>query len=166
MTREEWNSAFAPKGVFRWEYLLFDEIRRFKHAIDFAYLLEAFDAGVYWKDVVLFSRFHKQRTWSNQTGDVVHLGPVENPGNVVVHAMREAAHAVAERVEVTADHRDSNPRLKGRGEKSRGAAAGNAHAADAAGIQFQASPNVVQCPHDVPSAPRDQRLTKHQRAAC
>src|SRR5215471_21709726 len=100
---------------------LFNPIGRSEHAVNVTDLVEALDAGLNRKDVVLLSRFYEQRTWRDQASDVVHLGPVQYAGHVVVDTVGEAADAVSRRVEIATYHRSANPRFE-RGSKKRGGA--------------------------------------------
>src|SRR5437867_1854000 len=123
MVREEWNAAPSPEGMLAGEYLLLDSIVSAEHAVDVAHLVEALDTRVDREDIVFLARFDKQRPRRNQAADVIHLGPVQNARDIIVDAMSEAAHAVSERVEISADHRDAEARLQRRCEQGRGAAA-------------------------------------------
>src|SRR2546428_10521545 len=116
------------------KHLLLDAIGRAEDAVDLTHAVETLDARGDRKNVVLLPRFHEERPWRDQPGDVVHLGPVQNPRHVVVDAVRQASDAVPERVQVAAYHRDANARLERRREGRDGAAARDAHAADATRI--------------------------------
>ena len=112
--RQERQAALAPEAVRTVEGFLLRERGGVEDFVDLLHALEALAAGGDRKDVVLLARFHEQRPRRDQARDVVHLGPVQNPRHVVVDAVREAHDAVAERVQVAADHRGLDARLERR----------------------------------------------------
>src|SRR5262245_46371866 len=117
MTDEKGNTLFAPKTVGFVEYFLPGTVAGPEHVIDRAYLLESLYARINREDVVLAAGLNKEGAGCNQPGNVVHLGPVQNSGNVVIHAVRDAANAVAERVQISAYQRGAYPRLHRRREQ-------------------------------------------------
>src|SRR5215510_8381822 len=165
MAREKRDATFSPERMLAREDFLLDPVGSLKHAVDLTHLFEALDARGDWEDVVFLARFDEQRARRDESGDVVHLAPVQNAGHVVVDAVREAADTVAERVEIPADHRGANAGLERGREQCRRAAARDAHTADVAGVELGAGGDVVDGPHDVPHAPSDHGLTEQQRAA-
>src|SRR5437870_3311948 len=98
------------------EHLLLNSIGGAEDTIDLTYVIEALDARLDREDVVLLPGLHEERTRRGEPGDVVHLSPIQNPGHVVVDAVREAPDAVSEGVEVSAHQRDSNTWLERRRE--------------------------------------------------
>src|SRR5262245_19931936 len=103
MVRQKRDAALSPERMLARKHFLLDPVGSLKHAVDFTYLLEALDARGDWEDVVLLARFDEQRTRRDESGNVVHLAPVQDAWHIVVDAVREAADAVAERVEIPAD---------------------------------------------------------------
>src|SRR5207247_1272737 len=90
---------------------------------------------------------------------------VEDAGDVVVDAVRDAHDAVGKPVEVATDHADLDPRLQSRGEQSDRSAAGDAHAGDPVRIELRPRLQVVDGAHHVPGAPADHRLAEQERGA-
>src|SRR5262245_4319914 len=89
LARQERNPALAPELVVLREHLLLGEPGGAEDCVDLPDALEAREARLYRKDVVLLPRLHEQRPRRDQPGDVVHLRPVQDPGHVVVDAVRE-----------------------------------------------------------------------------
>src|ERR671911_23190 len=111
--RDEWDASPAPEQMFVREDLVLDEVRDTEDAIDPLHFLEAFDARTNRENPILLSGFYEQRSRSNQTRDVVHLGPVQNPGNIVVDAVSETSDTVLEGVQVAAHQCHANARIEG-----------------------------------------------------
>src|SRR5262249_30002529 len=121
MLLEKRESFLAVKAVRIIERLLLRAVSYPKYFVDFLHAREAGAAGLDREDVVALARFGEQRTRRDQAGDVVHLGPVENPGNVVVDAVRQAEHTIPECIQIAADHPNANTRLERRREQRAGA---------------------------------------------
>src|SRR5688572_19769690 len=120
VTRQEWNPTLAPERMLAGKDLLLRTIRDPEHAVDLAHFVEAPDARSDREDVVLLSRFHEQRPRRDEAGDVVHLGPVQDAGHVVIDAMSQTPDAVFERVEITADECGADAGFERRREHGHG----------------------------------------------
>src|ERR1051326_7779104 len=127
MLRHKRQAALPPETVRAIEGLVLDHPVGPENFIDLAYPLETRAAGGNGEDVVALARFRDQRPRRDQPGDIVHLAPIQNPGHVVVDAVRHAHDAVAERVQVPADHRGPNARFERRYKSRARAAARYAH---------------------------------------
>src|SRR5215469_816156 len=128
---EKRNALPAAKAVIGLADLSLRVVRRSQDLISLLYAAETRTAGFDGEDVVLGAGFGEQRPRRDETGDVVHLGPIEDAGDMVIDAVRQAENVIAERVQVSADHGGLDARLECRRERGRGAATGNSHAADA-----------------------------------
>src|SRR5579859_8130894 len=106
-----------------------EAVGRAQRFVDFGDTRKTLAAGVDGKNVVLRAGLGEQWTRRDKARDVVHLGPVQDAGHVVVDAVRQAENAVAERVEIAADHGGFDARFERSGECGASAAAGNSHAA-------------------------------------
>ena len=105
------------------------------------------------------------RARRDEAGQVVHLHVLQQPGHVVVRAVRDAHDAVAEGVEVRADDGDLHALVHCRGEQRRRATTGRAERRDALRVHLGTRGEVVDRPHRVPRAPTSHRLAEqHCRA--
>src|SRR5262249_52417144 len=148
MTCDERDAALAPEGMLVGEDFLFEAVGGSEYRIDLTHLSEAFKTRLNGEDVVALARFDKQRPGRDQPRDVVHLGPIEDAGNVIVDAMRETADAVAEGVQIAAHISHFQAGLDGGRKQTRGASPRDADDAHARPIQIRARLDVVDRPHD------------------
>src|SRR5262249_10819444 len=113
------------------EDLMAGEIARAENFVDFPDAAEAFAAGGDGEDIVALAGFEEDGAGRDQSGDIVHLCPVEQARDVVVDAMADAHDALSENVEVTRNERGFDARIERGGEERRHTAAGDSHASDA-----------------------------------
>src|SRR2546426_8827898 len=97
---EELESPFAIEHVLVVEDFMADLVRRSEYPIDVLSLPDRRPAAVDRKYRISRARFYEQTARRDQTGEVIHLYVVQDPGHIVVDAMRQAEYAVAKCVEV------------------------------------------------------------------
>ena len=98
-----------------------------------------------------------------QAHHVGHLRVLEQPRYVVVRAVVDGHHGIAERAEVTRGHRVPEPRQHRRGEEARGAATGVAHNADPRPVHVVAGLQIIEAAVNVEHPLAEQRAAEHQR---
>src|SRR5437016_734663 len=98
-------------------------LSRAEHLVHLLHPLEAGFAGGNRKNVVAFAGFEVHWPRRDQPGHVVHLGPIQDARDVVVDAVADAHHAIAEGIQVAGHQPRLDSRLDGLGEQRRHAAA-------------------------------------------
>ena len=163
---QEGQAFFAVEGVLAGEDFLRGAVGDAKGFVHFFNFGEAGSRGGDGEDGILVSAFGEEETRSDEAGDVIALGPVENAGDVVIHAVGDAHDAVAEGVEIATDKGRFDASVEGGGELSAGAAAGDANTADAFAVKFGMLFDPIDSAHDIPYAPGDHGLTEQESGAC
>src|SRR6185295_2654635 len=98
------------------EDLVLEAVGRAKDLVNFLDAFETRTAGFDGKDVFLRACFGKKWPRRDEAGDVVHLGPVEDSGNVVIDAVLQAEDTITERVQISADQGGANSGFERRRE--------------------------------------------------